>query len=378
MTTDAVVVGAGIVGLAHAFHLARRGRRVVVLDRSPRAEGASVRNFGMIWPIGQPAGPRHRLAVQSRAWWLEILNRSKLWFDPVGSLHLAYAEEEEAVLREFATPSAEHRESVEWLDADSVRELAADVAPDGLRGGVFSGSEICVDPRQVLRELPDFLAQVHGVEFRFAEPVQAIEGRRAVTSRDSIDFDRAFVCTGDDFEGLFAALYRESGLVRCKLQMMRSEPLAGGRRLGPMLAAGLTLAHYDAFAHCPSLPALQNYLKDRYDEYLRYGIHVMASQNGLGEVVIGDSHEYGGAVGPFNNERIDDLVLQYLQGFLDLPTLRIAQRWQGTYAKHPTAPYWVVHPSPEVAIVTGLGGSGMTLAFGLADQVVRETLVRSG
>jgi len=104
----------------------------------------------------------------------------------------------------------------------------------------------------------------------------------------------------------------------------------------------------------------------------------MASQNGLGEVVIGDSHEYGDAVGPFNNERIDDLVLQYLQGFLDLPTLRIAQRWQGTYAKHPTAPYWVVHPSPEVAIVTGLGGSGMTLAFGLADQVVRETLVRSG
>jgi len=30
----------------------------------------------------------------------------------------------------------------------------------------------------------------------------------------------------------------------------------------------------------------------------------------LGEVVIGDSHEYGGAVGPFNNERIDDLVAQ--------------------------------------------------------------------
>jgi glycine/D-amino acid oxidase-like deaminating enzyme len=45
---DDVVVGAGILGLAHAYHLAKRGRRVVVVERSPKAMGASVRNFGML------------------------------------------------------------------------------------------------------------------------------------------------------------------------------------------------------------------------------------------------------------------------------------------------------------------------------------------
>jgi len=50
---DDMVVGAGVLGLAHAYHLTRRGRRVAVFERSPTAVGASVRNFGMLWPIGR-------------------------------------------------------------------------------------------------------------------------------------------------------------------------------------------------------------------------------------------------------------------------------------------------------------------------------------
>jgi D-hydroxyproline dehydrogenase subunit beta len=57
-----------------------------------------------------------------------------------------------------------------------------------------------------------------------------------------------------------------------------------------------------------------------------------------------------------------------------VPDLAIASRWHGVYAKHPTLPHFPRDPVPHVTAVTGVGGSGMTVSFGLAESIVAAKL----
>ena len=69
---DLIVVGAGIVGLAHAYTAATRGRSVLVIERDGACLGASIRNFGFVTITGQRAGAHWRRAMRSRDVWAEI------------------------------------------------------------------------------------------------------------------------------------------------------------------------------------------------------------------------------------------------------------------------------------------------------------------
>jgi FAD dependent oxidoreductase TIGR03364 len=364
---DDAVVGAGILGLAHAYHLARRGRRVIVFERHSRACGASVRNFGMIWPIGQPFGDLRDLARRSLAIWLEVLSESGLWHDRCGSLHLAYRDDEAQVLREFVRECLDHDVPVELLDPAELHRRAPAVRQAGLQLGLWSPEETCVDPREVLADLPGWLSQRLGVVFRYESPIVALDSL-------PVHVDRVWVCSGDESNLLFPELLKNCGLLRCKLQMMRSQPLDEGMRIGPMLAAGLTLRHYAAFRNCPSLATLKERVARESPWLDQYGIHVLVSQHAGGELTIGDSHEYGDRIEPFDKAEIEGWILGYLSTFLHAPDLRIAARWHGTYVKHQNEPFVIREPRPGVTVITGVGGAGMTLSFGLAERVVVDVL----
>src|SRR5262249_9445849 len=147
---DVAIAGAGILGLAHAWAAAKRGLRVVVFERSPQAAGASVRNFGMIWPIGQPPGKQHDLAMESRRYWLEVLEAAPLARKETGSVHLAYESDEEAVAREFAETAPGLGYDCAWKTPDEVQDLSPTAQSAGLRGALWSASELTVDPRAVI------------------------------------------------------------------------------------------------------------------------------------------------------------------------------------------------------------------------------------
>jgi D-hydroxyproline dehydrogenase subunit beta len=371
-TVDVAIVGAGILGLAHAYLAARSGKSVVVFERNPRAMGASVRNFGMVWPIGQPSGQMHQIALRSRELWLEMLAEAQLPSRPEGSLHVAYQTDEAAVMQEFAERAPALGYDCTWLDRNAALARSAAIEPGGLLGALWSNTEFTVDPPQILATLPAFLAEKYDVRFHFQTPVRSIAPPAVETAYGSWRADVILVCSGDDFETLYPETFAASQVTRCKLQMLRTPPQPHGWQLGPSLAAGLTLRFYPAFAVCRSLDALQQRIAAEMPEYNRWGIHALVSQNAAGAITLGDSHEYGLAVDVFDKDEIDRLILLYISRFLRVPDLSIARRWHGVYAKHPEKSFLTSEPEPGVCIVTATGGSGMTLSFGLAEHTLAK------
>lgn len=368
----AIVIGAGIVGLAAARALSVSGYKVTVIERSQRAVGASIRNFGMIWPVGQPAGELFERAMLSRSIWKTVCEEAGIWYNETGSLHMAYAADELDVLEEMAETGKSYGD-FEILTHQQTLQRSDAVVPKNLLGSLWSPNEMIVDPRQAIARIPTLLEEKYGVEFKWGRTVTDIAYPTVYLGDETFEADRIIICGGADFETLYSALYRAAPMTKCKLQMMRTVPQPGDWTIGPSLCGALSLLHYKSFASASSLQTLRDRLIEQYPAYIEWGIHVMVSQNGSGQLTIGDSHEYGLTHDPFNKKFINQLILDYLRQFARFRNETIAETWNGVYAKMTNGEsHILLHPESGVTIINGLGGAGMTLSFGLCEQVLRD------
>jgi D-hydroxyproline dehydrogenase subunit beta len=348
----------------------------VVFERNPVPQGASLRNFGVIWPIGQPGGPRYRLALRSRSIWLEALRDSGLHYRETGSIHAAYEEDEAAVGQEFAGKAASLGVDCAWLSTEDTLARSHALRPEGLIGGLWSPSEMTVDPRLLMRHFPQWLADELGVRFYWSTAVQRVDSHKLKTPEHRCEANYIVVCGGDDFQTLFPECFRENDVTRCKLQMMRTVRQPNGWLLGPSLAFGLTFLRYPVFEICESRQALKERVERTLPELTRHGIHVLVSQGASGELTVGDSHEDGLAVNVFDNPSINRLILEYAHRRLHAPALDVQEYWHGVYAKHAKHPWLTFAPADDVRVVTVTSGMGMTMSFALAEQSLIDMGVR--
>ena len=101
----------------------------------------------------------------------------------------------------------------------------------------------------------------------------------------------------------------------------------------------------------------------------------MVSQNAEGELTVGDSHEYALVHDPFNQNFINGLIIDYLKTFTVFRQNQVIQNWNGTYPKITNGQTdFIYSPEQGVTIVNGLGGAGMTLSFGLAEEILSKSV----
>jgi glycine oxidase len=159
---DAVVVGAGLIGLACAWRAQRRGLSVLVVERSsePGAAASSVA-AGMLAPITEAdfgeLGPL-RVNLAGRERWsafaaeLEELTGMSTGYRESGALVIAADADDAGELRRLHTFQRELGLDVEWLTPSRCRELEPGLSPR-IAGGILAPQDGQAEPRAVTRAL---------------------------------------------------------------------------------------------------------------------------------------------------------------------------------------------------------------------------------
>jgi len=122
---DVVVIGAGVIGAACAYELAKRGLGVVVVEQGRGPQGASVACDGFVFLQSKSPGPSLALAQRSRRLFDGLSEElgAELDFSPTGGLILARTEEEGAFLRDRTETLSAAGVEVQLLPGPAVREM---------------------------------------------------------------------------------------------------------------------------------------------------------------------------------------------------------------------------------------------------------------
>lgn len=370
---DLCVVGAGIVGLAHALEGRRRGLRVALLERDRRAVGASVRNFGHVFITGVGDGDDLECALRTRARWVELGARARIVVRDAGTLLVARTGDELAVLEGTA---ANPRREARMLTAQEAARLAP-IPTREVLGAMHGTLDLRVDPRAAVGGLARLLEQDDGARVEWGAAVHAIEPGVVHSMRLSVRAPKLVICPGPDYAALPPGPPDSlSELTLCKLQMLRVA--APDKRVyAPALMTGLSMIRYPAFTAQAAADSVRERIRAERPELLEAGIHLIVAQLPQGDLIIGDTHSYGDTHTPFREERLDELLLGEARRLLGATTLDVRERWIGIY---PTAAdgrlatagnhFVVAVPFAGARVVEVTSGLGMTMALGHAAAVL--------
>jgi glycine oxidase len=159
-TTDVVVVGGGVIGLATAWEVARRGLAVTVVDPAP-GRGASWAAGGMLAPVAEATygeEPLLGLNLEAGARWpmfaaaLAEASGDDLGYRECGTLLVARDRDDREAFDDLYAFQQALGLSVQRLGSREARALEPALRP-GIRGGVLVEGDHQVDNRALVTAL---------------------------------------------------------------------------------------------------------------------------------------------------------------------------------------------------------------------------------
>lgn len=249
MSSDVLVIGAGVIGSAITYHLARQGQRVLVVDRAGGADApaASWASAGGVRRQGRHRAEA-RLASEAIALWPSLSDEleADLHYRQGGNMLLAETDDEAGKLATFVhTQHALGFSDVRLLDRQEVHELAPALSQH-IVAGSYSPADGQADPPRTTRAFAD-AAQRHGALYLLHTAVTRllIEEQRVhgvETERGPLHAGQLVLAAGAWSDDLAASAHLRLPVKTLALQMLLSTPAPTQILLPVLGAAGRSLS----------------------------------------------------------------------------------------------------------------------------------------
>jgi len=377
---DLIVVGGGILGTFHAYHALKNGRKVLLLEKDNYPVGATVRNFGQIIPSGM-TGVWFEYGRRGLEIYQSIQAESDISVRKNGSVYIASDEDEQTLIHELKDHYDQVGYPAEILSQKEILKRYPVIKSSYAKEAIYFPQEISVEPHLMIYRLHQYMEKKFpAFSIRYNMPVIAcssVNGGSVVTVCGDRQYqsDKVIICSGYEFKLLYPDVFKQSGLVISKLQMMRTAPLPDIPMEGNILT-GLSIRRYECFEeYCPSFSQIKT--PEHYTALKQWGIHILFKKAADGSIIIGDSHEYAD-VNHFDDlgfnikQLVNELMLQEAARIVSFDVNNIATAWAGFYPQHDEKHIFEYDIDDHIHICTGIGGKGMTAGAGYAEQNIKK------
>jgi sarcosine oxidase subunit beta len=149
LTVDVAIIGGGLIGAWSAYFLARRNKRVVIIEKGVVGAQSSGTNFGNLRLQGRFPG-QYPLSLRSQALWeqLEDLIGDRCEFEQTGHLYLAFDRKERDKIEAYAAVSESYGLAIDHVEPSELRRRWPWLS-ERVVAATFSARDATANPRLV-------------------------------------------------------------------------------------------------------------------------------------------------------------------------------------------------------------------------------------